>query len=166
MNFTFVPWGNAYYNTTKCGGDYFDKQNGMYCWIKECGGDSPASDCFTGKKWCQHGNDECDADTLEGCAVKHYPDVNTYWPFINCFEGKQKARMTSAKACATKASMDYSILETCLKGSDGEAIDAMNAQMTAKFGSSRLGTPWVVVNGKALEDPSTLLQTVCAAYSG
>lgn len=160
MNFTFVPWGNAYYNTSKCGTDGFDKQNGMYCWIKECGGTSPAADCFKGKKWCQHGSTECTADTTEGCAIKHYP--TTFWPFIYCYEGQGG----KAKKCATSASMDYSVLETCVNGAEGEAVDAMNAQLTAQYGTSRLGTPWVVVNGKALQDPATLLKTVCAAYTG
>lgn len=41
MNFTFFPWGNAYYNTSQCGTNYFDKQRGMYCWLKECGGQNP-----------------------------------------------------------------------------------------------------------------------------
>jgi hypothetical protein len=62
--------------------------------------------------------------------------------------------------------MDYSVLETCVNGAEGEAVDAMNAQLTAQYGTSRLGTPWVVVNGKALQDPATLLKTVCAAYTG
>jgi hypothetical protein len=99
MNFTFYPWGNAYFNTTTCGTDGFDKQNGMYCWIKECGVASPPADCFKGKKWCQHGGDECQADTIEGCVIKHYPDPATYMKFMVCFEGEHEAKVIVTNVC-------------------------------------------------------------------
>lgn len=99
MNFTFYPWGNAYFNTTTCGTDGFDKQNGMYCWIKECGVASPPADCFKGKKWCQHGGDECQADTIEGCVIKHYPDPATYMKFMVCFEGEHEAKVIVMNVC-------------------------------------------------------------------
>lgn len=166
MNFTFVPWGNAYFNSSKCATPQFDKQNGMYCWIKECGGNAPPADCFTGTKICQHGGTECSVDTLEGCAIRHYPDFKTYMPFIFCLEGKHRSNMAFAEKCATQAKMDYGVLKTCATGPESGAVDALNARMTAKYGSSRLGTPWIVVNGKYVEDTDKLLQTVCSAITG
>ena len=92
INFTMIPWGNAYYNTTECPTDYFDKQNGMKCWIKACGGANPPADCFVGspkgKIFAQHGSREEGADTIESCAIAHYPDFQTYMKFIYCFEGQ------------------------------------------------------------------------------
>jgi len=166
MNFTFYPWGNAYYNTTKCGTDGFDKQAGMYCWIKECGGHSPADGCFKGKKWCQHGDDECMADTIEACAIKHYPDPATYMKFMICFEGDHEAKVSAAEGCAKSSGMDFSTINTCATGAEADEVDALNAQATAQYGSGRLGTPWVVVNGVALQSPDKLLASVCKAYTG
>lgn len=166
MNFTFYPWGNAYFNTTTCGTDGFDKQNGMYCWIKECGVASPPADCFKGKKWCQHGGDECQADTIEGCVIKHYPDPATYMKFMVCFEGEHEAKESAAEGCAKSSGMEFSTISSCVNGPEGDAVDAVNAMATAKYGTGRLGTPWVVVNGKALQDPEKLLKTVCNAYTG
>lgn len=64
IDFTFYPWGNAYYNTSKCGTSGYDKQVGMTCWVKECGGDNPPQDCFKGDVLCQHGDGECNADSI------------------------------------------------------------------------------------------------------
>ena len=88
------------------------------------------------------------ADTIEGCAIKHYPDPATYMKFMVCFEGENEAKVSAADGCAKKSGMDYSTINTCATGSEAEAVDAVNAMATAKYGVSRLGTPWVVVNGK------------------
>ena len=105
-------------------------------------------------------------DTLEACAVALYPDFRVHMPFVYCFEGKQHSSSARAEGCAQQAGLDYSKLQACASGPQGAKLDAANAKLTADFGSSRLGTPWVVVNGKALEDPDTLLKSVCSAYSG
>ena len=169
LDFHFIPWGNAYYNTSECGTSSFDKTNGMYCWIKRCGKGTaltPDADCFVGKKMCQHGEAECEADTLEACAVELYPDFKQYMPFVYCFEGKGHSASTRAEGCAQETGLDYAQLKACAQGSQGAQLDAANAKATADFGSSRLGTPWLVVNGRALEDPDTLLKSVCSAYTG
>ena len=59
VNLIFVPWGNAYVNTTKCGTADYSKQ-AMYCWIEQCGKNAAADDeCFDeSKKICQHGDEE------------------------------------------------------------------------------------------------------------
>ena len=70
LNFTFVPWGNAYYNIKKCGTSGFDKQKGMDCWVKACNVKDPPADCFDkslSPVLCQHGDGECEADAIEAC---------------------------------------------------------------------------------------------------
>lgn len=165
MNFTFIPWGNAYYDTAECPTRSFDKQRGMYCWIKACGAVNPPADCYTGKKLCQHGTAECEADTVEACAIDAHPDFVDYMPFVDCLENPFSA--TKGQACAEKLGWaDWDDIHTCATGAAGQALDAANAAKTVAFGTSRLGTPWVVVNGKALEDPTTLTRAVCTAYAG
>ena len=165
-NSTFIPWGNAYYDTKECPTSSFDKTKGMYCWIAACGGASPPADCYTGpKKFCQHGMPECEGDTVEACAIKYHPEATDYMPFIDCLENPFSA--TKGQACATRLGWsDWAEIHACAAGAEGQALDAANAAATVAFGASRLGTPWVVVNGKALDDPDTLLKDVCAAYKG
>ena len=57
IDYHFFPWGNAYYNTSSCGGPSFDKEK-MFCWVKQCGGTAPPAGCFSGVKLCQHGEPE------------------------------------------------------------------------------------------------------------
>ena len=97
IDFNLVPWGNAYYNISACGGPTYDKAH-MYCWAKECGVASPPSDCYEGAPLCQHGEDECVADTLEACAMDLYPAPKAYMPFVTCFE-KQETDGAKRKPC-------------------------------------------------------------------
>ena len=73
--------------------------------------------------------------------------------------------------CATEAgipSETRAAIQTCAAtgSSEGDAIEVANAKATIALGNSKLGTPWVVVNGNYLDDPDTLLQTVCNEYKG
>lgn len=161
LSYTFYPWGNAYYNTSACGtAQGFDK-DAMFCWAKECGGAAPAKDCFTGTKLCQHGEDECAADALEACVINIY-DAKDFSPFVTCFEGHHRSRLSSAQKCAEQSALNYSLIAACAAdASQTAALDAANAKATAALGTSKLGTPWVVLDGEQV-DPSTLLNTVCA----
>lgn len=162
MNFTFYPWGNAYYNV--CDTPTFDKAKGMDCWIDKCENNLEDEKCFTGQILCQHGDDECWANRLEGCAVKNYPQ--NYLPFLICFEGENNAQRSSVDECAKSANIDSQVLYECVSSSTGTKVDQFNAQETIKLGKAKIGTPWVVVNGQAMEDPSQLLSHVCSLYGG
>lgn len=178
MDFSSYPWGNAYYNTSQCGQAQYDKENSMYCWIKQCGGTNPPSDCFDATKspiLCQHGPNECFANRIEGCANSLARSATDAALFTVCFEGlytddwmsNQDPIIAAAGQCAVKNYIDNNKLTSCFKGPGGSSVDKTDAQATARFGSSRLGTPWVVVNGYVLSDPTTqLLEAVCSNYTG
>ena len=89
VEYEYFPWGNAYYNTSKCGGATFSK-NSTDCWAEQCGGDTPPAECFAGTPVCQHGPAECKANTIEACAINLYPMASTFGPFIKCWEGDKK----------------------------------------------------------------------------
>ena len=169
MDFDFVPWGNAYYNTKKCHTWGFDKEKGMTCWVKECGGDNPPDDCFTTSPMhgilCQHGKEECEADTLEACVMHLHPEPAAYVPFLYCFEGVGQSQQSVAQKCATENQLDWSAISSCPSNSTLTAsLDAANAARTAKLGTAKIGTPWILVNGEQT-DPDKLLHAVCAAAS-
>lgn len=174
LDFTMYPWGNAYFNTTTCATPYYDKPTGLYCWIKECNVAEPPEECFSGNIWCQHGDDECYHDRLEGCVIKNYPSPALYSVFMSCYEANVAAgdnARDSFEQCATEAaipkSLSSDILSCAQDGSkSGNAIEVANAQATVKLGRAKLGTPWVIVNGKAMDNPNELLEQVCSLYQG
>jgi hypothetical protein len=168
IDFTFVPWGNAYFNTSSCGVSEFSK-DAMFCWVKECNVATPADDCFNSTLspiLCQHGDDECKEDTIEGCAFAVADDQKDALAFLYCFEGIQMSDLDSVDKCAQKSNIDATKLHTCANGEQGQQIDIKNAVKTTKLGSTKLGTPWVVVNGEYVQDPMKLLSSVCDAISG
>jgi len=164
VDYNFYPWGNAYYNTTKCGTSSYDKQVGMTCWEKECGVDNPDDDCFKGTILCQHGDEECKWNRYEACAVAmNAENTMAYVNFTYCIE---KSRFPRVKDCAEGANIDVSKLEACFNGAEGDAAQAKMAHATASLTPAHLGTPWVLVDGVVLNDPSTLLSSICSAYKG
>ena len=102
----------------------------------------------------------------QGCAIAHYPDPAKYVPFIYCFEGVHQSDLSALGKCASSAGMDASAIKTCASGSEGKQVEAENARLTVALGPSKLGTPWIMVNGQHLEDPDAMLSAVCTAYTG
>ena len=47
---------------------------------------------------CQHGEDECTANSWEQCAITLYPKFSTHWPFYLCVETAAKVRRGVARA--------------------------------------------------------------------
>jgi len=164
IDYNFYPWGNAYFNTTKCGTSSYDKQVGMTCWEQQCGGESPDADCFQGTVLCQHGDDECKWNRYEACAV-HLNKENTM-TFVNFTYCIESARFPNVKHCANYANIDAEKLEDCFNGEMGDIANAEMAKATTNLSPSHLGTPWVLVDGVVLNDPSTLLSSICSAYKG
>lgn len=166
IDYNFYPWGNAYYNTTECGTAEYDKQVGMTCWLKDCGGASPSSDCFEGIVLCQHGDQECDLNLAEACAVYLYKEIDmmAVAEFTYCLES---ARFKpSIPKCAARTGLDSSKLESCMNMGPAGPANVAVAKATAALQPPHLGTPWVIVNGEQLDDPDNLLATVCSLYDG
>ena len=136
----------------------------MDCWIKQCQNDGTNDKCFSGPILCQHGDDECWANRVEGCAVRHYPAK--YVDFLICFEGVHNAERSALGMCSKESEIDVQTLTQCASGKEGKLVDQLNAKETIKLGTSKIGTPWVVVDGQPMTDPSNLLSHVCSLYQG
>lgn len=136
----------------------------MFCWVSACSGTSPPADCFAGPKLCQHGTEECNADTLEACVMDVYPEPSAYTKFITCFEGEHESSLAAAPKCAAASGLDYAPIAACAGNlSRAEALDVANAKATVALGVSKVGTPWVMLNGVNVVSTG-LLQQVCAAF--
>jgi hypothetical protein len=78
---------------------------------------------------CQHGERECEANTLQGCAQKLYPTSSKWLPYILCMETGSDP-LDAAASCAAQVGLDYHRISTCAKGEEGRAILATNAART------------------------------------
>ena len=166
QSFTFVPWGNSYYQINDCPTGTYSHANRM-CWNSACNVTSPPSNCFQGKPICQFGEKDCYANRLEACALKHYSNNLTQsLLFINCYEGTHVPSNTTAISCATETNMDYTVLEKCVNGLEGKQLDSKNAKLTALIPGGHLLTPWPVLNGVTLDRSANLLKAICDAYTG
>lgn len=167
VDFDFVPWGNAYYVTSECGGPGSYDFTARQCFNSECGlgAASPPAGCYSGSIVCQHGKRECDFNLWFTCARKLYKKAELYMPFVTCMEAQYDAAADGpsvAATCAQSAGLAISHMTSCFYGQLGIQALAGNAAATPPHA----GVPYVLVEGKPLDDPSTLLQAVCDAYQG
>lgn len=178
LNFTFVPWGNEYFAAVT-GNTTYDRETVPY-WLETCGMGvtAPPAGCFEGKILCQHGENECAVNTIEGCAIKAFGgDVKQYWPLITCLEGMSishtdpKAPDAALNSCAKTLGWSAATLaavQGCVDSpSEAAAVKVANAKATAALVPAHLGTPWILVNGEVYDDSTgTLLEAVCGNYTG
>lgn len=168
VNFDFVPWGNAYYVTSECGGPGSYDLDARQCFNSKCGlgAASPPEDCYSGEIVCQHGQRECDFNTWLTCAREVHKKAELYMPFVTCVEAQYDRVWRSVQnvvtACASSAGLDIDQMATCFDGQSGARALAGNAAATPPHA----GVPYVLVDGKPLDDESTLLEAVCKAYQG
>ncbi|CAJ1438188.1 unnamed protein product [Effrenium voratum] len=162
MDFEFFPWGNAYFVTEECKGAGEYDMSARHCYNKRCGAGaaSPPKDCFSGDLVCQHGAQECEADRYLACAKGLGPG---FMAFAHCLEGGYDSYSQElVSSCAASTGLDLEKLKKCSGSSAGD--DAVVAQ--AKATPDHPGVPYMMVNGKPLEQPNDLLKTVCKAYTG
>jgi len=177
VDFDFIPWGNAYFATVT-GNTTYDRGPGMTDWLTKCGMGvtSPPSGCFSGPILCQHGFNECKGNLIEGCVKQTLNDVVAdYWPFMACFEDAGIDRVNpdspikAMDKCFTKvgaAKATIAAVKECVSDSKASAaVLSKNAALTAALVPAHEGTPWILVDGKALSGDN-LLKAVCEAYQG
>jgi interferon gamma-inducible protein 30 len=168
LAFTFVPFGNAFYASAACPATTYEHTVRM-CWNARCNVTSPPTDCFGGAGGtlvCQHGDKECVANRMEGCAIKLAGSSIKAFPFIHCYEVENGCKAAAAETCAAQAGIKYADLQTCVTGPAGLAVDAANAKMTALIPGGHVATPWPVINGQNLDQQKDLLAAVCDAIVG
>eukprot|EP01060_Flectonema_neradi_P022006 TRINITY_DN3015_c4_g1_i1.p1 TRINITY_DN3015_c4_g1~~TRINITY_DN3015_c4_g1_i1.p1 ORF type:complete len:229 (+),score=62.16 TRINITY_DN3015_c4_g1_i1:60-746(+) len=167
MDFEYIPWGNAYFTTSECGGRKGDYDPTVReCWDKNCGA-NPKSDCFTGTLVCQHGDGECYGNKVETCA-KHFAGNQTmgYMPFTYCFEVVNGGDKDSVMKCAAATGADGTKITDCATSDTSTKLNQVDAIKTAMIPGGHPGVPYIIVNGTPLSNVNDLLKTVCSEYKG
>lgn len=122
----------------------------------------------TWKFTCQHGKDECLANTLEACAINLYNDTAKWFPFINCVE-KSTFPFNSASKCAQQTGLNFTAIQALADSKEGNDIQHQVAVATSSLNPPHQWTPWVVMNGKPLTSKQLdqpLKTLICDAYTG
>jgi len=118
-----------------------------------------------GKTTCQHGENECIADSIEQCAIDIYPEFTKHYPFLYCMEGHGSNMLKYTEECSKTAGLNYTQIEAC--SNDAARVVALQARFAAMTPSDHKYTPWILVNGVlSKSDGDKLLDEVCTAYTG
>jgi len=121
-----------------------------------------------GKLVCQHGPDECELNIIQTCAIRLWPKVTDWFPFIYCLETLD--RSTAAKnwkSCVHPSHLDLDPLLECSASPLGAKLEMEFAAETDRLQPPHKYVPWVLVNGEPLLDNyEDVAAYVCKAYQG
>jgi hypothetical protein len=181
MSLDLVQWGNAYYNTTVCGSSQYVR-NQVYCWDAECNVENPEDQCYNmtkSKIMCQHGDVECLANLYQSCAATWasiFGGESVSFNFHNCsstayqrsWRTDQQLMEEGMYKCAREVDSFFAskVLQCYETGQKNGILWQIYAKRTIILGSARPGTPYTLINGKALSDESSVIEAVCDAYDG
>ncbi|GIY75851.1 GILT-like protein 1 [Caerostris extrusa] len=94
---------------------------------------------------CHHGFAECYGNTVQGCAISLYPDVETHLNFISCMESYPRPS-DSGQKCARRQSLDWRKISKCADGEEGKQILFRNGELTKSLQPAVTFVPWININ--------------------
>lgn len=123
-------------------------------------------------KWmfqCQHGEQECQMNLLETCAIHLLNTPQLFMPFIHCVE--LFPNLQNAQNCAGSLGIEWAPILACYNGSEGNFLQHQMAQKTEALNPQHTYVPWIVVDGVHTEDIQKQAQQdlaflICASYKG
>jgi len=117
--------------------------------------------------YCQHGPLECAGNKLEACAVHLYPEVNKWYPYVECLTKQGMSIVDNAAKCAQDSGLDEKAIDECYEGELGEKLTRAALKETAELQPPHTYVPWLVVDGEpAYDDYENVAALVCEAYTG
>lgn len=125
----------------------------------------------TGSKiQCQHGPEECKANMVEACGIKHLSDAKDYMPFVFCAEGSLSNGGTPDSVigkCEKDQTVAAEIKKCYGEGTGKEGISLEDAAAAATQPLNHQYTPWVVLDGEhSVAAENNLEKAICHAYKG
>lgn len=126
------------------------------------------------QKWvfqCQHGEDECQVNMVETCALHLLPPLHQM-DYIYCVEEPRgHPTVDTGKKCAQKLDLEWDPIFNCFNGSIGNHLEHEMALKTEALKPSHQYVPWITVNGvhtEKIQDKVTddMLGYVCSVYTG
>jgi interferon gamma-inducible protein 30 len=117
---------------------------------------------------CQHGQWECLLNTVEGCAIATWPDVNEHFPYIYCVENLiYQGDYSKWETCFDKLGLDPKPIYDCYENGKGHEIQLGFAAVTNALQPPHKYVPWVTVDGQPLyDDYHEFITFICKAYKG
>ena len=117
---------------------------------------------------CQHGEKECEGNTILACMQEEYPitsDSTGFVPAFVCMEEENGVPKDDFKKCAFTHNLDFDTVMTCANGPKGKALALAAARNTEALNPPHEYAPWLTLNGAPMRDDAYDLQkNVCAAY--
>ncbi|GAB6022283.1 hypothetical protein CHUAL_006409 [Chamberlinius hualienensis] len=92
---------------------------------------------------CRHGENECLANLIQGCAIKNYPNDQSL-PFIACCSDDLGDPVKEAPKCAAQSGINWEELYNCSQSPNGIKIaDEMRVATQDIF---KLYYPWITID--------------------
>mmetsp|Transcript_51217 Transcript_51217/g.159995 ORF Transcript_51217/g.159995 Transcript_51217/m.159995 type:complete len:467 (-) Transcript_51217:48-1448(-) len=117
---------------------------------------------------CQHGEPECEGNTILACMQSLYPVTETDPGFARafvCMEESDKLPAEEAKRCSQEGKLDYDRIMTCARGDEGKRLAMDAARATENLNPPHEYAPWVTLAGQPLRDSAYDLQSVVCQSS-
>nr|XP_039264896.1 gamma-interferon-inducible lysosomal thiol reductase-like [Styela clava] len=120
---------------------------------------------------CQHGPRECVGNLIENC-IQYYTNYNIlkYFPIFYCMESA-KNPVNAAEKCVTDAGLQWSEINKCASGPEGNALMHKTAMATDSLKPKQIYVPWVVINDRHTKPlqkdaQNNLPKLLCDTYRG
>ena len=81
---------------------------------------------------------------------------------FKCIEASDDSPENASKTCLPDSGMDLAAIMDCAKGDEGDLLHMAAAQMTIDLDPPHKWTPWVLLDGKPLEEKTQeILAEIC-----
>jgi len=115
---------------------------------------------------CQHGPQECRANTFQACVQAYHPSVDQWFAFIMCMERGNGDPLSRAPGCVKRLKLNEEKIAACVDSDEGQGLLLANARRTLTLQPPARFVPWLVVNGEPYSDHENLVAAVCSQYEG
>ncbi|KAI7688502.1 Gamma-interferon-inducible lysosomal thiol reductase [Sarcoptes scabiei] len=120
---------------------------------------------------CQHGPNECHGNRIQACVIEMVRNTDTSLRFVHCMFQQSDWKDTSATArrCAQSMQLDWSKIEQCANGDEGERLLIAYSLKTFNLNPEHTYVPWIVIDKNHTTTmqsraESGLLRYLCEEY--